>query len=334
MLRFVRTFAPIVTFLSVFAFSSASAQDETSYPIVVKHALGTTTIDKKPERVATVAWANHEVPLALGIVPVGFAAANFGDDDGDGLLPWVAEKLKALGAEKPVLFDEGDGIDFEAVAAAKPDVILAAYSGLSQSDYDTLSQIAPVIAYPEAPWATDWREMISFNSKALGMANEGEALIKSIEGEIADVVANAPQLKTKTAMFVTHLDTTNLSTVNFYTANDTRVRFFTDLGLSSPTSVREATKPGQFAASISAERVDAFDDVDIIVTYGGQPLLDAIKKDPLLSRMPAVQNNAIVMLGRNPVGTAANPTPLSISWVLKDYVALLTAAADKSAGKP
>lgn len=24
------------------------------------------------ERVATVAWANHEVPLALGIVPVGY----------------------------------------------------------------------------------------------------------------------------------------------------------------------------------------------------------------------------------------------------------------------
>ncbi|MBD8687571.1 MULTISPECIES: iron-siderophore ABC transporter substrate-binding protein [unclassified Rhizobium] len=334
MLRFVRAFAPIVTLLSVFVFSSASAQDETSYPIVVKHALGTTTIEKKPERIATVAWANHEVPLALGIVPVGFAAANFGDNDADGLLPWVAEKLEALGADKPVLFDEGDGIDFEAVAETKPDVILAAYSGLSQSDYDTLSQIAPVIAYPEAPWATDWREMISFNSKALGMAKEGEALIKKIEGEITDVVANAPQLKGKTAMFVTHLDTTNLSTVNFYTANDTRVKFFNDLGLSSPKSVREATKPGQFASSISAERVDAFDDVDIIVTYGGQPLLDAIKKDPLLSRMPAVQNNAIVMLGRNPVGTAANPTPLSLSWVLKDYVALLTAAADKSAGKP
>jgi iron complex transport system substrate-binding protein len=43
-----------------------------------------------------------------------------------------------------------------------------------------------------------------------------------------------------------------------------------------------------------------------------------------------VKNNAMVMLGRNPVGTAANPTPLSISWVLKDYVALLANAADKA----
>ncbi|MBB3945368.1 iron complex transport system substrate-binding protein [Rhizobium skierniewicense] len=334
MLRVTRAFAPIIAIIMSFATASgAQTVDATVYPLVIKHALGTTTIDKKPERIATVAWANHEVPLALGIVPVGFAAANFGDDDGDGLLPWVAERLKALGAQTPVLFDEGDGIDFEAVASTKPDVILAAYSGLSQADYDTLSQIAPVIAYPQSSWATDWRETIRFNSAGLGMAAEGEALIERTEGEIAQAVAGYPQLKGKSAMFVTHLDATNLSTINFYTANDTRVKFFADLGLTSPKSVREASKPGQFASSLSAERVDAFDDVDIIVTYGGQPLLDAVEADPLLSKMPAVLHKSTVMLGRNPLGTAANPTPLSISWVLKDYVALLAAAAEKSTGR-
>ncbi|MEO9337812.1 iron-siderophore ABC transporter substrate-binding protein [Mesorhizobium sp. SB112] len=331
MLRFFRLSVILAAMcLSIAAFGRAWADETTTYPVVIKHALGTTTLTKKPKRVATVAWANHEVPLALGIVPVGFAAANFGDDDGDGLLPWVAEKLTELKAETPVLFDEGDGIDFEAVAATSPDVILASYSGLSQADYDTLSRIAPVVAYPESPWATDWREMIRFNSAGLGMTAEGDALIKRIEGEIAEVVAGHPQLKGKSAMFVTHLDTTNLSIVNFYTANDTRVKFFADLGLASPKSVVEATKPGQFAAGVSAERVDAFDDVDIVVTYGSQPLLDAVRADPLLSRMPAVTNNAIVMLGHNPLGTASNPTPLSISWVLKDYADLLAEAAKKS----
>ena len=310
--------------------AGALAADGTAYPILIEHAFGTTVIPKKPVRVATVAWANHEVPLALGVVPVGFAAANFGDDDGDGLLPWVAEKLKELGGEKPVLFDEGDGIDFEAVAATKPDVILAAYSGLSRSDYETLSQIAPVVAYPQSPWSTDWRETIRLDSAGLGMAAEGEALISRIEKEIADTVAGYPILKGKSAIFVTHLDVTNLSTVNFYTANDTRVKFFADLGLTSPKSVLEATKPGQFAASVSAEKVDAFDDVDIVVAYGGTPLLDAVKADLLLSRMPAVGKDALVMLGLDPTGTAANPTPLSISWVLKDYVALLAEAAGKA----
>ncbi len=331
MLRlFNNSIVMLVAVLAMCVSYAAVAGENTTYPIVIKHALGTTTIPKKPERVATVAWANHEVPLALGIVPVGFAAANFGDDDGDGLLPWVAEKLKDLGAEKPVLFDEGDGIDFEAVAATKPDVILAAYSGLSQSDYDTLSKIAPVVAYPESAWATDWRDMIRLNSAGLGMAEEGDALIARIEGEIAQTVAGHPELKGKSAMFVTHLDVTNLSVINFYTGNDTRVKFFKDLGLVSPRSVQDATKPGQFAASISSEEVDAFDDVDIVVGYGSNALFDIVSKHLLLSRMPAVNRSSVVMLGRDPVGTAANPTPLSISWVLKDYVALLSEAAGKA----
>lgn len=329
MLRCFRVLLAI-TWLCMLGASHAFAQDSTAYPIVIKHALGTTTITRKPERVATVAWANHEVPLALGVVPVGFAAANFGDDDGDGLLPWVAKKLTELGAEKPVLFDEGDGIDFEAVAATRPDVILASYSGLSQADYDTLSQIAPVVAYPSAPWSTSWRDMIRLNSTALGLAKEGDALIAKTETEIAEAVGKHPELKGKTAMFVTHLDPTDLSIVNFYTANDTRVSFFEDLGLRSPKSVVEASKAGVFAGSASAERVDSFDDVDIVVTYGTKELVDVVTKNPLLSRMPAVRRGAIVTLGRDPLGTAANPTPLSISYVLNDYLALLSDAAKKA----
>lgn len=326
--RFLLPFVAIL--LPMLAFGAAHAGEGAAYPITIRHALGTTVIPAKPQRVATVAWANHEVPLALGIVPVGFAAANFGDDDGDGLLPWVAEKLAALHADKPVLFDEGDGIDFEAVAATEPDVILAAYSGLSRSDYDTLSRIAPVVAYPEAPWSTDWRDMIRLNSAGLGMAEEGDRLIAGIEAEIAAEVKRYPEIDGRSAMFVTHLDASDLSLVSFYTMQDTRVRFFGDLGLAMPASVAEASKDGGFAGSISTERIDAFDDVDIVVTYGDRRLVEAMKANPLLARMPAVAHDAIVTLGRDPLGTAANPTPLSISWVLKDYVALLAEAARKS----
>ncbi|WP_077965520.1 iron-siderophore ABC transporter substrate-binding protein [Ensifer adhaerens] len=306
------------------------AAEGAAYPITITHAFGTTVIERKPERVATVAWANHEVPLALGIVPVGMARANFGDDDGDGILPWVAARLDELKAEKPVLFDEGDGIDFEAVAATQPDVILAAYSGLSQVDYDTLSAIAPVIAYPQAPWSTDWRETIRLNSAGLGMAAEGDALITSIEADIAQTLDGHPELKGKSAMFITHLSSWDLSTVNFYTTNDTRVRFFADLGLASPKSVVQASQPGKFSGSVSAEQIDAFDDVDILVTYGDGMLFDALKANALMLHMPAVARESIVMLGNNAVGNAANPTPLSISWVLKDYVRLLSEAAKKA----
>jgi iron complex transport system substrate-binding protein len=318
---------------------SSSAADEQAdggsedfTPITIEHALGTTTIDSKPERVATVQWANHEVPLALGVVPVGMAAANFGDDDGDGLLPWVSERLEELDAEVPVLFDETDGIDFEAVADTNPDVILAGYSGLTQEDYDTLSEIAPVVAYPEAPWATPWREMIQINAEGMGMAEEGEELVADLEQEIADTVAEFPQLEGAATMFLTHVDTADLSEVSYYTPFDTRSAFFEDLGLSTPASIEAAsTDPEQFSGEISAEQIDTLDDVQIIVTYGDQALVDALTADPLLSQMPAVRNGAIVLLPDTPLGTAANPTPLAISWVLEDYVAMLADAADKAA---
>lgn len=329
-----RWMTPSLALAAVTYGTIALAQDaepsSTQYPLTIEHALGTTVIAEKPERIATVNWANHEVPLALGIVPVGFAAANFGDDDGDGLLPWVTERLEELGAETPVLFDEGDGIDFEAVAATNPDVILAGYSGLTQEDYDILSQIAPVVAYPDAPWATDWRDMIRVNSAGMGMGAEGEALIASIETEIAETVAGYPQLEGMPTMFITHLDTTDLSTVTFYSANDTRVKFFEDLGLQMPQSVIDATTEGAYRGEVSAENIDVFDDVRILVTYGGQELIDALNADPLTSRMPAVASDAVVTLANDPLGTAANPTPLAISWVLADYVAMLAEAADKA----
>lgn len=314
--------------------SSSPAADTgaaAGYPLVIEHALGTTEIPAKPERVATVQWANHEVPLALGVVPVGMAKANFGDDDGDGLLPWVKDRLDELGGEMPVLFDETDGIDFEAVADTNPDVILASYSGLTQEDYDTLSEIAPVVAYPEGPWATPWREVIEYNAAGMSMAAEGDALISSIEGDIHTAVANYPQLAGKSTMFLTHVDPTDLSKVSFYTANDTRSGFFTDLGLSTPSSIAEAsTDKNKFSGTISAEQIDVFQDVDLIVTYGDEQLVRTLQADPLLSQMPAVKNDAIVLLGSDPVGTAANPTPLAISYVLNDYLALLGAAADNA----
>lgn len=311
--------------------TAASAGSDAGFPITIEHALGTTVIESKPERVATVQWANHEVPLALGIVPVGMAKANFGDDDTDGLLPWVTEKLDELGGETPVLFDETDGIDFEGVADTNPDVILAAYSGLTQEDYDTLSDIAPVVAYPEGPWATSWRDVILFNGKGLGLEAESEQLITDIETEISDSVAERPQLAGKSTMFLTHVDATDLSQVSFYTTHDTRTAFFTDLGLPTPESIATASAAtDQFSQTISAEQVDTFADVDIIVTYGDDELVKTLQGDPLLSQIPAVKSGAIVSLpGTSPIGTAANPTPLAISWVLDDYLDLLAAAADK-----
>jgi len=310
--------------------SESATSGDAGFPITITHAFGETVIDAKPERIATVQWANHEVPLALGIVPVGMAAATFGDDDTDGILPWVKEKIDELGGETPALFDETDSIDFEAVSDATPDVILAAYSGLTQEDYDTLSQIAPVVAFPEVAWGTSMNDMITMNSEAMGMATEGEALIADIDTQVQAALDARPALAGKSVMFG-YFDTTDLSSVGFYTTTDPRAGWLESIGFTTPAAVAEAAAASdEFYATVSSEEADSFADVDIVVTYGDETLLAALQADPLISQIPAVTRGSFALLGATtPLAAAANPSPLATVWALEEYMDLLNDAAAK-----
>lgn len=129
---------------------NSEKNNNSQYPIKIKNKFGTTVINQKPKRVATIQWGNQDVSLALGVVPVGFSAANFGAKDNSGLLPWTKKRLKQLDEKDPNVYRDTDGLDFEAIADSKPDVILAAYSGITKEEYKTLSKIAPVVAYPKS----------------------------------------------------------------------------------------------------------------------------------------------------------------------------------------
>lgn len=305
-----------------------------AFPVTVEHAFGETTISSKPERVATVSWGNQEAALALGLVPVGMPAVTWGDDDGDGILPWVEDKLDELGAETPVLFDEAEGIDFEAVADTQPDVILAAYSGLSQDDYDTLSKIAPVVAYPDVAWGTSWQELTILNGTALGLADEAEALVDDLTAQLGELTAAYPEIAGKTSLF-SSFDATDLSQIGFYSTEDPRPLFLEDLGLVPAATVTEQSQStDQFWIVNSSEEIERFDDLQLLVTYGDDTTLAAMQADPLLSRIPAVASGAVVVLPSSnaPLAAAANPSPLSIPDPLTaEYVDLIGAAAQKAA---
>lgn len=302
-----------------------------AFPVTIQHVYGETTIDAKPERVATVAWSNQEVPLALGVVPVGMAEVTWGDDDGDGVLPWVEDKLEELGAETPVLFDETDGIDFEAVADTQPDVILAAYSGLTQEEYDTLSKIAPVVAYPEVAWGTSLEDMIRLNSAAIGLSAEGDALIDELHGEIDTALSQYPALTDARVLF-SYIDPADFSQVGFYTSLDTRPGFLEGLGLPVPTVVaEESAGTDLFYTTVSAEQADRFGDVDVFVTYGDAEgtIIEQLQADPLLSQIPAIAAGRIAILQEStPLAASANPSPLSIGWGIDEYFALLAGALE------
>lgn len=308
----------------------ASPEAATTYPITIKHALGDTVIESKPERVVTIQWANHDIALALGVVPVGFSAANFGVQDGSGLLPWTAEKLKELGATEPNVFQDTDGLDFEAISDANPDVILASYSGITQEDYDTLSQIAPVVAYPTAPWTTTWREQVLLNSEGMGMKAEGEQLIKDTEDMINEKLSQYPQIKGKKVAWV-NFSADDLSQLHIYTPVDSRVSFLYELGMEYPESItKQITDPTSYSLNLSAENVESLYDADLIVGYGNDELLKAIQADSLLGKIPAVERGSVAFIDSDtPLVAAGTPNPLSIAYTIDEYLALIGGAIDK-----
>lgn len=305
-----------------------ASQEETSeYPIVINHAFGETIIESKPERVATIQWANHDVVLALGVIPVGFSAANFGVQDGSGLLPWTVEKLDELGVKDPNVFQDTDGLDFEAISDSNPDVILAAYSGITQEDYDILSKIAPVVAYPTAPWATTWREQVTFNATGMGMKAEGEQLIKDTEDMLNEKLSEYPQIEGKKVVWV-NFSAKDLSKLHIYTPADSRVSFLHELGMVVPESItKQITDPNSYSLSLSAENAEALYDADILVGYGNDELYQAVKADSLLGKIPAIQRGSIVFIESDtPLVAAGTPNPLSISYTIDEYLKLIGGA--------
>ncbi len=302
--------------------------DAVEYPITVTHAFGETVIESKPENIVSISWGNQDVPLALGVVPVGVSAANYGAVNEDGLHSWVGEKFAELGVEHPNVFNDTDGLDYEAISNAKPDVILAAYSGLTQEEYDLLSEIAPVVAYPRQAWQTFWREQVTLNAAGMGMLAEGEALVAQTDALIQSKLDEHPVLEGKTAAFL-YVNAADMGTFYIYLPSDPRASYLMDLGLALPDSVSAMAGPADsFSLTVSAENTDKLNDIDIIVAYGDDTLLGAMQADKLMSQIPAVANGAVVLLpDTSPLAAACNPTVLSIQSQLDEYLTQLDKAA-------
>lgn len=300
-----------------------------AYPITVKHAYGETVIEEEPKNVATISWGNLDTPLALGIVPVGVSKANYGETDENGLLPWTGEKYKELGVETPVVFDDVDGLDYEAISNAEPDVILAAYSGITQEEYDLLSKIAPVVAYPEFAWQTYWRDQITTNATALGKKAEGEALVADLDKVIEEKTSKYPSIKDKKVAFC-YFSPADLGNFYIYTTTDPRADYLIDLGMVEAESVKKiAGDSNSFAIEISAENIDQLTDVDIIVAYGNDELLKQLQADKLLGTLPAIKNGAVALIeDGSALSASATPSALSIPATIEEYLSIIGKAAD------
>lgn len=213
--------------------SNEAGSEPAGDTVTIAHKFGETTIPADPKRVVTVGWNDQDFVLALGVVPVGTRSwfENYND------FPWV--KAATDGKGVPVI--EGDTINFEAIAKAKPDVIFAIYETIDQKTYDQLSQIAPTVIqsdkYPDEE--TPWNVQLLTTGEALGKKAEAQALVDKVNAKIDATKQEHPEFagKTLVADFSTEVDAPYL-----IGAGDPRRSLFDALGFGAQESVGEVSQ--------------------------------------------------------------------------------------------
>jgi iron complex transport system substrate-binding protein len=307
---------------------TTAAAAAAAFPVTIPHAFGETAIEAEPERVVAWGWGSADAAIALGTVPVAIPFQSYGGDD-QGVLPWIAEKLVEQGAEVPtVLPDSAEEPPYEEIAAADPDLILAAYSGITEEQYELLSQIAPTVAYPGEAWATPWRELITIVGTALGKSAQATALLADIDAQIAEQASAHPELAGKAVAMVWD----SAGTFYVYKRADPRAEFAEALGMSTAPSVDElATDESTFYFTLSYEQLDKLTS-DVLVSFADTPeLSQEFLESSHGQAMEQVTRGAVAeVVGTELVASVSPPTALSLTWGLERYVELLSGAAQKA----
>ncbi|UFU08225.1 iron-siderophore ABC transporter substrate-binding protein [Ruania halotolerans] len=292
--------------------------------VSIDHAFGSTEIAEAPQDVVTLGWGSTEAAIALGVVPVGIEAKSYAADD-DGMLPWVAEALAGTESAPAMIPEIIEEPAYEEIDALEPDLILAPYSGITEEQYELLTEIAPTVVYPEEAWTTPWRDVVTIVGESLGLADEATALVADIDSQLTEAAAAHPELDGLTVAAVWDLG----GTFYVYKGADPRVGFLTDLGMQSAPSVEELAVGNEtFFYTLSYEETSRLES-DLIVMYASsQDEVDAFLAQSYAQAIPAVASGAVAPVVGDPLIAAMSPpTALSVTWGLEDYLQIISEAA-------
>lgn len=310
---------------------SAQAQTEATtefQPVSITHALGTAEIKERPQRIVTLGQGAAETAIALGTTPVGMESYPWGADD-SGYLPWVKEAVEKNSEELPELITGGTELDMEAIVKLKPDLILAPWSGITQEQYDLLSEMAPTVAYPDEPWVTPWETEIDMVTQALGKPEKAKELVADIQAELKK--AAKPEYGNYTYSFIYN---DGPGTLGIFFESEQRASMVSALGLKfDPVAetFRDKEVPGTDSALIGLENADKLSDSDLIFTFYASPEnRKEIEAQPLYAQIPAVKRGSVVAPTDQSLVTASSMiNPLTVPWTVERYKELIDAAIKK-----
>lgn len=263
----------------------------------VQHALGETEVPADPERVVTLWASTLSAAIALDEPPVGYA---FNEEPIEGVdVPegYDVEQMEYLG--------HAQELDFERIAGAAPDLILA--TDVHADSYDRLSEIAPTVALEwggTGAWqqhVTDVAEVLQAEDQAADVVAEYEARV----AEVAEAIGEPGDIEVSIVRF--HAEELRLEVRNSFAG-----QIVEDVGLARP-SVQDVEEEGSGYLPVSLERLpDADGDAMFAFTIADadseQPdLLQEAQRNPLWENLDAVADDAV-----HPVDY--------MTWISSNYV--------------
>ncbi|MFJ5223698.1 ABC transporter substrate-binding protein [Streptomyces sp. NPDC088400] len=242
------------------------------FPRTITHAMGTTELKKRPERVVVLDVGEFDNVVSLGIKPVGYAPT-----EGDEGIPGYLKK----GAGSPKDVGTINNLNLEAIAGLKPDLILG--SQLRAADkYKELSAIAPTV-FSIRPGFT-WKENYLLNAQALDRTAGAKAALTAYDKKVAALSADIGPDKPTVSMVRYMPDRLRL-----YAKASFIGTVLDDVGLPRP----ENQQVEDLAVEISPEKIDDADADWIFTGVYGDPEKtgrDSARSNPLWKNLNAVKD--------------------------------------------
>lgn len=270
--------------LASFAVLPALAQDAI-FPLTVEHALGAVTIPAAPQRVVALIDRDADTLLALGVQPVAIRS-NYNFEAGVGA--WAEDLIEG----EPIVWG-GRDLNYEAIAAASPDLIVFATSGGDADEYNLLSQIAPTISLPKnaLAWQATTAETTLLIAEALGRRADGEKLLADLDAYLAAQNAAHPEFAGRTANYL------DVHSSGIYQYADDHIvnGALYALGFSPIQGALDVPEDQTFTI-VSAELLPDYD-ADIVLAYSfGRTLDELIAEVPTLATLPSVAEGRFLLL--------------------------------------
>ena len=276
--------------------------------VTVKHLFGETTISAPPKRVVSAGFTEQDDLLAVGVVPI--AVTNWWGDQPFAVWPWAQAKL---GQAQPAVLSLDNGLDFDKIAALKPDLIVATNAGVDQDSYKRLSSIAPTIPQTdEGPFFEPWKVQATSIGEAVFSADQMKSLISDADNKIAAAANANTQFKDKRALLLQG---------SFYHDNVVatlgwRTDFLTQMGFVIPEEIKQFGVDDNRAFIPRDKAVNALGVADVLIwTTESDDEQARLVADPTFTQLSSTALKRNVFTSKDLAGAIAFSSPLSLPVV-------------------